>query len=241
MHKESSKMPLLKPVRPQKISDQVFEQLKELIFRGKLKPGDKLTPEREMAISMDVSRTTIRNAINRLVTMGLVEHKQGRGTFVAVPDPADGNPFAAVMTTPDATIYDLLEVRMALECMAASLAAERASRADISAMEQSLDEMEKEVKAGRLGTQADTSFHMAIAYATNNPLHIQVMKNFHDYLLHGIMESLHSLYEVPGNIQSILDQHKTIINAIKNRDPAAAYQAMHKHIKFVRDFFKSRE
>ena len=116
-------MTLLKPVRQQKISDQVFEQLKELIFRGRLKPGDQLMPEREMATSMNVSRTTIRNAISRLVTMHLVEHKQGKGTFVAKPDPKKGNPFAAAMSNPNASIYDLLEVRMGLECIAASLAA----------------------------------------------------------------------------------------------------------------------
>lgn len=83
----------LKPVRQEKISDQVFEQLKELICRGKLKPGDKLLTERDMANCMDVSRTTIRNAIGRLVTLQLVEHKQRKGTFVAIPDPKTGNPF----------------------------------------------------------------------------------------------------------------------------------------------------
>ena len=136
-------MTLLKPVRQQKISDQVFEQLKELIFRGRLKPGDQLMPEREMATSMNVSRTTIRNAISRLVTMHLVEHKQGKGTFVAKPDPKKGNPFAAAMSNPNASIYDLLEVRMGLECIAASLAAKRADTSDITAMRQSFHEMEK--------------------------------------------------------------------------------------------------
>ena len=107
-------MPILKPVRPQKISDQVFEQLRELIFRGKLKPGDKLMPERDMAGTMNVSRTSVRDAIGRLVTMELVEQKQGKGTFVAVPNPRKGNPFATAMKAQGATIYDLLEVRMGL-------------------------------------------------------------------------------------------------------------------------------
>ncbi|MEN8210920.1 MAG: FadR/GntR family transcriptional regulator [Thermodesulfobacteriota bacterium] len=234
-------MNLLKPVRQQKISDQVFEQLKELIFRGKLKPGDKLIPEREMADSMNVSRTTIRNAISRLVAIGLVEHTQGKGTFVTVSASETSNPFAAAMAAQNATIYDLLEVRMGLECVAAALAAKRADEEDINALKQSIGEMEKEILAGRLGTEADTSFHMAIAYATKNPLHIQVMKTFYDYLFHGIMESLKFLYEDKNNIQLILNQHTTIIEAIINRDPDKAFTAMQKHIEYVKNFFKNRE
>jgi GntR family transcriptional repressor for pyruvate dehydrogenase complex len=234
-------MPILKPVRQQKISDQVFEQLRELIFRGKLKPGDTLMPERDMADTMNVSRTSVRNAIGRLVTMGLVEQKQGKGTFVAIPDPQKGNPFAAAMKAQDATIYDLLEVRMGMECVAAGLAAKRADATDINAMEQSIEEMEKEVLAGQLGTQADTSFHMAIAYATKNSLHIQVMRSFYDYLFHCIMESLQALYEDPENIQLILNQHKAIMVAIIKRDPDGAHKAMQEHIDFVKYFFKNKE
>ncbi len=234
-------MSLLKPVKQQKISDKVFEQLKELIFRGKLRPGQKLQPEREMAQSMDVSRTTIRNALSRLITMGLVEHMQGKGTFVSVPDPKKSNPFALVMKTQDTTTYDLLEVRMGLECVAAALAAERADAKDINAMRQSIKEMENKVQMGRLGTNADTSFHMAIAYATKNPLHIQVMKNFYDYLTHGIKEGLRSLYENPENIQRILNQHKSILTAIINRHPDKAHTSMQEHIDFVKEFFSSRE
>jgi len=234
-------MTILKPVRPQKISDQVFKQLRELIFRGKLKPCDKLMPERDMADTMNVSRTSVRDAIGRLVTMGLVEQKQGKGTFVAVPDSQKGNPFAAAMKAEGATIYDLLEVRMGLECVAAALAAKRADATDIGAMELSIEEMEKEVLAGQLGTQADTSFHMAIAYATKNPLHIQVMRSFYNYLFHGIMESLKALYEKPKNIQLILNQHKTIMVAIINRNPDEAYKTMQEHIDFVKYFFKNKE
>lgn len=233
-------MTLLKPVRQQKISDQVFEQLKELIFRGRLKPGDQLMPEREMATSMNVSRTTIRNAISRLVTMHLVEHKQGKGTFVAKPDPKKGNPFAAAMSNPNASIYDLLEVRMGLECIAASLAAKRADTSDINAMRQSFHEMEKKVTAGGLGSSADISFHMAIAYATKNPLHIQVMKTFYDYLSHGIMESLQFLYEDPENIDIILGHHKEIMEAIIGRDPDNAFKSMQNHIEYVKMFFKEK-
>lgn len=237
----SADMSILTPVRQQKVSDQVFEQLKELIFRGKLKPGGKLLPEREMALSMGVSRTTVRNALSRLVTMGLVEHKQGKGTFIRIPNPGENNPFAIAMNNQKPSIFDLLEVRMGLECVAAALAAQRADADDIRAIQQSIAKMKTKVEAGHLGTRADSSFHMAIAYATKNPLHIQVMKNFYDYLIHGITEGLKSLYEDPANIQRIFGQHARIMNAIINRDPESAHEAMQQHIDFVKTFFKRRE
>ena len=230
----------IKPIKPKRISDQVFDQIRELIYRGKLKPGEKLMTERELARAMNVSRTTIRDAIQRLVAMGLIVQKQGQGTFVKSLDDAVENPLAKAMETQDASLEDLLEVRMGLECNAAALAAKRADETDITALQQSVTEMTDEVASGRLGTEADTAFHMAIAYAAKNPLHILIMRNFYDYLFHGIGENLACLYEEPENIQEILRQHKTILESIMARDPYKAYTAMNEHIGFVMAFFRGR-
>ena len=230
----------IKPIKPKRISDQVFDQIRELIYRGKLKPGEKLMTERELAQAMNVSRTTIRDAIQRLVAMGLIVQKQGQGTFVKTIDDSLENPLAKAMEAQEASLEDLLEVRMGLECNAAALAAKRADETDITALKQSISEMEGEVSSGRLGTEADTAFHMAIAYAAKNPLHILIMRNFYDYLFHGIGENLACLYEEPENIQEILRQHNNILTSIKARDPYKAYQAMSEHIGYVMEFFKGR-
>ena len=230
----------LKPIKPKRISDQVFEQLRELIFRGQLKPGEQLMPERELAEAMKVSRTTVRNAINKLVVLGLLEQKQGQGSFVRRQDATDKNVVAMAMETQGATIQDLLEVRMGLECNAATLAARRADDKDVQFLENSLKEMTRAIRSGRLGTQADTSFHMAIAYATKNPLQVFIMRNFYDFLFVGIKESLKHLYEVPGNIDLILEQHTAIFEAIRAHDDQAAHDAMKRHIDFVVNFFKNR-
>ena len=152
----------LKPIKPKRISDQVLEQLRELIFRSEFKPGQQIPPERELAEALKVSRTSVRDAIGKLVAMGLLEQHQGQGTFVRVPEPADKHPLAVAMETQNASLEDLLEVRMGLECNAASLAAVRAEESDLQFLEKSLDEMRKEVQAGRLGTEADVAFHMAV-------------------------------------------------------------------------------
>jgi GntR family transcriptional repressor for pyruvate dehydrogenase complex len=230
----------LQPIKPKKISDQVFDQIRELIFRGQLKAGEQVMPERELAEALQVSRTTVRNAINKLVVLGLLEHKQGQGTFVRFPDTRLNNPVAAAMEVQDATITDLLEVRMGLECNAAALAAQRASEKDLHFMEASFEEMRVEVGSGRLGTEADTAFHMALAYATKNPVHVFIMKNFYDFLFVGIKKNLSHLYEDPENIDRILSQHGEIIAAIRKKDAHEALLAMRRHIQFVQDFFRNR-
>lgn len=234
-------MPLLKPIRQRKVSDQVFEQLKELIYRRKLKPGEQLMPERDMAKSMKVSRSTVRNAINRLVAMQLIDHKQGKGTFVAVPASKKTNPFAETMSSNKISLYDLLEVRIGLECTAAAKAAKRADSSDINAIEHSIREMKEAIIANRFDSKTDITFHMAIAYATKNPLHIQVMKFFYDNLSHGMGKELHFKYDTRGKTSVILNHHKEIAAAIKDKDPNRAYQAMHDHIDFVKKYCRKEK
>jgi GntR family transcriptional regulator, transcriptional repressor for pyruvate dehydrogenase complex len=229
----------LKPIRPKRISDQVFDQLRDLIFRGALKPGDRIMPERDLSEALGVSRTSVRDAIRKLVVMGFLEQRQGQGTFVRSPGLAEKSPFAMVMENQDATLIDLLEVRMGMECNAAALAARRADDKDIRFLETSLAEMREDVRAGKLGNEADVSFHMAISYATKNPLQIFLMKNFFDYLFMGIKVYLKHLYDEPGNIPQILAHHTRILEAIRERDPEEAFEAMREHITFVMDFFRS--
>jgi len=234
------KLPL-KPIKPKRISDQVFDQLKELIFRGEMKPGEKIMPERELSDALSVSRTSVRDAISKLVVMGLLEQRQGQGTFIRSMDSIQNNPLAVAMDAQDATLEDLLEVRMGLECNAAALAAQRAVESDLQFLEKSIADMHKEVASGELGTEADVSFHMAISYATKNPVQVDIMKSFYDFLFIGIKENLSHLYKEPGNIDKIVEQHKEIFAAIRNHDTEQAYMSMKRHIDFVLNFFKNRK
>jgi GntR family transcriptional repressor for pyruvate dehydrogenase complex len=231
---------VLKPIKPKRVSDQVFEQLRELIYRGELKPGDQVMPERELSLALGVSRTTVRNAINKLVVLGLLEHQQGQGTFVRSPEVRDRHPLALALETDGATLEDLLEVRMGLECNAAALAARRATEDDIEVLQQSLEKMETAFrhKGNTIEPVVDASFHMAIAHATKNPVHIHLMKYFHDFLFIGIKENLRLLYEDPQNIDAVVEQHRSIFQAIARRDPDMAASAMRLHIRFVMLFFR---
>src|SRR5665648_248222 len=130
---------LLKPIRVKRVSDQAYEQIRDLIFRGQLKPGEQIMPERELAQALGVSRPTVREAIKQLVTMGLLEHRQGQGTYVrSISDQRDLNPLAAMIEGHSPTLEELLEVRMGLEGQAVTLAAQRATSEDLLVLEKAL-------------------------------------------------------------------------------------------------------
>lgn len=229
----------LKPIKVKRASDQIFEQLRDLIFRGELKAGEQLVPERELAQGFGVSRPTVREAINKLVTMGLVEHRQGQGTFVRSPEATrEYNPLAAIVDRQATSLEDLLEVRMGLEAQSALLAAERATPEDIQKLEETLAAMEAEHVAGRLGIDQDVAFHMGLAYATKNPVQVYIMRSFHDLLHFGIEENLRHLWEDSANLPVIQQQHRRIFQTIKDHDPEGAYEAMRRHISFVLEYVR---
>ena len=230
----------LKPINPKRISDQVFDQLRELIFRGDYQPGQKIMTEREIAEALNVSRNSVREAINKLVALRFLEHRQGQGTFVRSMDETVKIPLATVMQTQDASLIDLMEMRMGIECNAAALAAQRANAGELEAIATAIAKMQADIDSGGLGTEWDIAFHMAIASATKNPLQIYLMKNVSDFLHVGIRENLLHLYQDPDNLVQILRQHKAIYRAIRGVDAEAAYTTMKNHINYVIRFFKNR-
>ncbi|MCF8043452.1 MAG: FadR family transcriptional regulator [Desulfarculaceae bacterium] len=233
-------MSRFKTVQPKKISDQVFEQLRDMIFRGQLKPLDQLPPERELAQQMGVSRPTVRNAVSRLVSLGLVEQRQGQGTFVAKHhDGGERNPLGLMVEGQTVSLTQLLEVRLGLECNSAVLAARRANDEDITLLEKSLAQMSDQIHKGGLGSSEDVYFHMRIAYASKNPLQVQLMKHFYDYMAAGIRENLQILYQDVVNVDLVHIQHEKVLAAIKAHDTHAAFDYMRSHINFVIDYFEN--
>ena len=127
---------------------------------------------------------------------------------------------------------------MGLEAQSALLAAERATPEDIQRLEENLAAMEEEYGEGRLGIEQDVAFHMGLAYATKNPVKVYIMRSFHDLLHFGIEENLRHLWEDPANLPIIQQQHRRIFQAIKDRDPEGAFNAMKLHIGFVLEYVR---
>jgi GntR family transcriptional repressor for pyruvate dehydrogenase complex len=191
---------------------------------------------------MGVSRPTVRAAINKLVDRGLLEHRQGQGTFVRLPPSAqDNNPLKLMLDGHEATLVELLEVRLGLECNAAALAARRATEEDVRLIEKSLIAMRENVERGGLAFEEDAHFHMCIAYASKNPVQIHIMKHLYDLLRYGIRENLAHLYQSPANIEEVMAQHEKVLDSIRRHDTDAAFQSMLHHINFVVDFFAGKQ
>ncbi|PHR24055.1 MAG: GntR family transcriptional regulator [Desulfotalea sp.] len=226
------------PVKQKQVSLLVFEQLRDSIFRGQLKPGEQLLPERDLASTMQVSRTSIRNAIIQLITLGHLETRQGKGTFVVDRDvSASTNPFASIISPGKSTVDELLEFRVGLGLHGSTLAAERATVSDITFMEETLAREDGCIVHAGSETEADIAFHMGIAYATHNSVYVDLTKRFYEYMFFRIKE-LHSvLYEVEENLQELEAQHYVILNAIKAHNPKLAREGMRTHIQFLRDVF----
>ena len=233
-------MSIYREIRPKKIADQVFEQIQDLIYRGQIKAGEQILPERELADTLNVSRNSVREAINKLIERKLIENRQGMGTFVRIPEPGQQDNPLSTLLGDDISAQELLEFRLGLECNAAVLAARKATSEDIAQLNGVMDEMIQMVKEGSMGHEEDVRFHMAIAYATKNRVHIHMMKRFYDLLYYGIWKSHMYLYQEVPNLEEILSQHGKILEAIRNHDTQMAYDVMREHIKFVMEFLAAR-
>ncbi len=127
-------------VSRESLSDQVAEQLQQLIIEGGLKPGEKLPPERDLCDQLGVSRTVIREAVQRLQVQGLLRVVGGSGTYISRVDPGVvAQSIGLFMSSHDHTFQDLLEIRRFIEVEIAGLAAERASPKDFEILEEVLN------------------------------------------------------------------------------------------------------
>ncbi len=230
------------PVKQKQVSTLVFEQLRESIFRGKLGPGEQLLPERELASTMMVSRTSVRNAITQLITLGYLENRQGKGTFVVDRRGINSdNPFAKSISASRSSIDELLEFRIGLGSHGVMLAAERADNSDIKFMESVLERSNRSGSNAQTKTEDDIAFHMGIAYATHNSVYVDLTRQFYEYMFNRLKE-LHSFfYEIKTNLERIEEQHVAILDGIRSHDPQAARASMLLHIQFLRDIIREHD
>lgn len=223
------------PVKQKPVATLVFEQLRDSIFRGQLKPGEQLPSERELADTMRVSRTSVRNALTQLITLGYLETRHGSGTYVVdYSKNAADNPFTSLISPSRSTIDEVLEYRVGIGMHGAALAAERATDADIQFLEETLHRNDGQTTSVQQETEADIAFHMGIAYATHNVVYIELTRRFYEYMFFRLKELHCILYEIQANLDAIEEQHNTILVAIKDGDPVAARRAMEQHIEFLR-------
>ena len=225
---------LFKPIKTKRVYEQIVEQIKELMRQGDLKPGDKLMSERELSDKLGVSRTSVREALSALDFLGILESRQGEGTFISnVSEQVLIEPLALFMMMDREASLELLEVRKMMESDAAELAAFRAEDEDIEKMSKALALMEQDLKQKVLGEENDAIFHYSIAEATRNTMLMKMMSLISDLLVQNMRTSRQYLYNKKGNAEKLYQQHCNIYRAIKEGNPKQAKQEMFDHLDFV--------
>ncbi|MGZ3239714.1 MAG: FadR/GntR family transcriptional regulator [Burkholderiaceae bacterium] len=220
-----------------RLTDTIVDELETRILEGSLKPGDRLTPERDLAVELGVSRPSLRAAIQTLVAKGLLVTRHGEGTVVT--DKLDA-PFVdpwQQMLKGHATLHgDLLEFRDMLESQAAQLAAERATDADIERIGAAFDALTQAYHGHNLDlcSETDVAFHQAIAEASHNVLIGHLSASLHRVIYGHVANNLVYLHGRPTQWTQLMRQHQAIWEAVRNRDTKLASKAAHTHIEFVR-------
>jgi GntR family transcriptional regulator, transcriptional repressor for pyruvate dehydrogenase complex len=218
-------------VRKNKVYEEVAKQIERLILK-KLKPGDKLPSERELAEMLQVSRSSIRDAIRGLELIGLVEPRQGSGTIVReLSTESLVNPIANALKHKHEMVRELLDFRKMLEPPLAARAATHASPEETAEMDDILRRQEEKQGKGEAAIAEDAEFHYSIALASGNSVVLKVIDTIMDLLRETRERSL----QVEGRSQKSLAAHRKILAAIKRHDGEAAKAAMRRHIEDVEE------
>lgn len=221
-----------------RVSDMVALQLEQRILEGALKAGDRLPAERELAEVLGVSRPSLREAIQKLASRGLLTSRQGGGTFVAdALSTSLSTPWAQMLASHPALSDDLLEFRAVLESQAAEWAATRATPSDIQRLDDVLvagTEALSGVRADDVA-RADREFHQALAESAHNAFLGHMMSVVQDLLQKEIIFNLGELISVPVAGRILIGQWTAIVDAVRQQNVVAARQAALTHAGFFRE------
>lgn len=229
-----------------KLSDSIVTQIEALIADCTLRPGDALPPEREFARQLGVSRPSLREAILKLESRGLVQSRRGGGFCVAdVTGPTLTDPLVHLLKEHPPAAYDILELRHGLEEVAAALAATRATDADRKLLKERFAAL---VKADvsqtdpMLATEADLRFHLAVADASHNVALVHVVRSLHNLLLTSVARFRERIFSLKDGSEELLrEQHRSIYEAVMGGDPEVARRAAHLHLNFVKATLKEAD
>ncbi|MBL8659621.1 MAG: GntR family transcriptional regulator [Rhodospirillales bacterium] len=231
-------------IKQERLSDVIARELEAMIMEGVLAPGDRLPPERELAQEFSVSRPSLRQALQKLETAGLVETRHGGGTFVRdaiAPGLADS--LAEVFQRHPEAAIDFIELRATLDGMSAAYAAARGTEDDRAAIAERFQAIEAAHSLDDPSEEAerDADFHIAIAEASHNVILLHVVRGLLDLLRKDVIFNRNTLYERSGARDALLVQHREIHDAIMGRDPERARRAAAAHMAHVDVVLRDRQ
>ncbi|MDE3838253.1 GntR family transcriptional regulator [Bacillus methanolicus] len=224
-----------KQIKPKKIYDEVAETLYEMIRTNQLKPGDKLDSVQKLAENFQVSRSAIREALTALRAMGLIEMRQGEGTYIKQFDHGQITfPLSTAILMNKDDVVHLLEVRKILESGAAIAAALKRNENDLKKIWNALQEMQHAHGNEELGEKADLQFHLSIAEASQNPLLLSLMNQVSELMVETMKETRRLwLFSKQTTMANLYEEHLEIYKAIASQNADKARTAMLQHLENV--------
>lgn len=221
---------MFKPVKKTRIHEEIVSKIKEMIKSGRLKSGDRLPTERDLAEAFKVSRPSVREALRALESQGFLKSRQGDGTYVSQkPIEMLIEPLAAVITAEKYDQLELFEMRRLIEPQLAYLAAERATQADIEEMDRLVRVQEARLARGESGNSHDQTLHDLLTAAAGNKILVSIMAN----LIDSLEESRDKYLQIKGRPERSLQKHKEILEAIRQGDNQRAADVMREHLEEI--------
>jgi GntR family transcriptional regulator, transcriptional repressor for pyruvate dehydrogenase complex len=220
------------PVTRTSLSDEIVQQIIDLVSRKVFKPGERIPSERDLCKQFGVGRTSLREALRSLTVMGILDVRLGEGTFVS-----EGTAKYLEKTLQwgflldPKVIEDLIETRIFLESQTAYLAAQRATEQNLEEIEQTIQGMKTSLEVSEKFLEYDLQFHLAVARATQNTSMSYLLNTTRVHLQEWIRKSLSVPRENEDSTpEASLREHRRIFEALRSRKPEEARAAMADHI-----------
>lgn len=215
------------------VIDAVVAEIKGKIVSGELKDGDVLSSQDKLARALGVSRASLREALNRLSLMGMIEMRHGSGTYVRAAKPQDFmNSLSPLVIMDRASAAEVLQARFHVESAVAALAAQNATRKDIDRLRMVIEQMESAFVTGHHDdyVSRDTQFHMLVASASKNRVLMKVLEVIQE-ILPQCIRRFHLSF--PERVPTTNGYHRAVFEAIARHDPVGARRNMEGHIGFL--------
>ncbi|HVQ11856.1 MAG TPA: FadR/GntR family transcriptional regulator [Methyloceanibacter sp.] len=230
------RIPLAEPVlarldKPNRGPRAISAYLQRAIETGAYSEGDRLPPERQLAECFNAARSTVRRALDQLERAGLVSRRLGSGTFVGA---SAASPRRAGDLADQVSPLQLIEARLAVEPFTTRLAVLHATRRSLDDMEVVLVHAEDSVGDKDEFSKWDGEFHLLIAHASGNPLLINVYRQINHVRLHAQWDAMKEKILTPEVIAAYNRQHRSIFNALHERDAQGAFALITEHLEQAR-------
>ncbi|MCL4852694.1 MAG: FadR family transcriptional regulator [Bryobacteraceae bacterium] len=218
---------LLKEVRPVRLFEDVALQLYQLIAKGHLSGGDRLPSEKQLCETFKVSRASVREALRSLGALGIVEVKNGGGTYVRKGSyESIGAILSMVLFHDFDDIVQIYEARRAIEGWTSYAAARRITASQIAELEELVRGQQDALDRGESGVEEDFQFHLGIGKAAGNEVIIRLLHS----MITLIFRVLDPSKRPVRDLRVAVEQHGRILEALRRRDSAGAMQEMLEHI-----------